>query len=196
MQFYKLQNYIEPLKLPSSVNTFDELSSFISELEEEYLKKLPRNRVHFLVLEMVGNWLWVKARRPFFRLWPGFLEAVPTDEHPVETVVVADKNRSSHADVFDPFLEFKHHLFRIVEGKRLFSRKTGHFQCFGVKSIRDWLEFSVKRLVKILVHYNGTKGDHRIITGNWTVALNVHHYVTHLFFLLPQKFYCSFILPP
>jgi hypothetical protein len=42
------------------------------------MKVFPRDRVNFKVLLALTDWLWIKARRPFFRLWPGFLEAVRT----------------------------------------------------------------------------------------------------------------------
>ncbi|MNY10176.1 hypothetical protein D3C86_1431350 [compost metagenome] len=64
-------------------------------------------------------------------IFTGKMVEIPTDKHPVKTVIITDENRLSFYIFFEPPSEGMHHLRRIVKLFRLCSCEPGYCQCFG-----------------------------------------------------------------
>jgi len=89
MKFYKLSSPCM-FQFPRGTDTLEKANaSILSVLKASGIfNKLPPDLVRLCLYQYLSEWGWQQNRRPFFRIWPGLLEAIRTLK--MEDLKVAD----------------------------------------------------------------------------------------------------------
>src|ERR1700757_3988675 len=97
---------------------------------------------------------WIRARK---------MPEIPINELPIETIIVTDEERAAFGPFFHPSAKTVHYGAGVVKVERLFTCKAADGQRIGHPFIRDWLQASVKNVVKISRNKNSAKTDHAVV---------------------------------
>ena len=104
---------------------------------------------------------------------------IPANEHPIKAIIITDKYWSVFTNLFQPLSEIVHNKCRLFKGEGFFSWMPWHRQCFRNIFIRDGFQLTLKSLIQMFIDQYSSKRNHRIISGNWTIAFNIYHYIRH-----------------